>query len=363
MAGNRATARLLQRDTPTGTSQAPPPPAPKQLPGSLRVKIVAHASPRWRSAKDAKEADKENLELSKKRLKEIRDVVDVRLQDKLGPNVRIDYDLEYVDPDQQGEVLMTGDAEGSKDTLKEAKGNRNANDPYYRRVEVYIDDTSRTENYAQRSKPHTTHKVHRKTTDWAVTVRMSSSITAGASAGIISVRLKNRATGRYGDYHLVSGGGGTVGVGVAVPFDDSYTDFETDTPMGFDDFDGALTRYSTLGAGLVFVGYQRSYISFIGKGSDAQSINVSGWNYGAHLDLGGSVTSGKLRPDGGSGPSDYYDEDDPDVEVVPYESKDTKSDLFMAFFETGKWNLPPKDRTDLRKYVDQAAARFIQSVH
>jgi hypothetical protein len=360
--GNRATARLLRQPTGVDADQSPPPPPPKQLPGSLRVRIVAHASPRWRSANDAKGADRENLELSRKRLQQVKDVVDVRLQDRLGPNVRIDYDLEYVDPDAPGTVLMTGEAHGSQETLNAAKGNRTANDPYYRRVDVYIDDTASTENYAQRSRPHTTHKVHKTTRSWGVAVRMSSSITAGASAGIISVRLKNLDTGRYGDYHLISGGGGTLGVGVAVPFDDDYTEFSTDEPVGFDDFDGVWTRYSTVGAGLVFVGYQRSYISFIGMGSDAQSINVGGWSYGAHLELGGSVTSGKLGPDGGSGPSDFYDEAAPDVDVVPYETSDTRKDLHMAFFATGSWVLPPADRTDLRKYVDRATARFVQSV-
>jgi hypothetical protein len=359
--GNRATARLLRQPSGSGPDPSPPAPVPKQLPGSLRVRIVAHASPRWRSAKDAKDADRENLELSRKRLEQVRDVVDVRLQDRLGPGVHIDYDLEYVDPDSHGTVLMTGEPHGSQDTLKEAKGNRTANDPYYRRVEVYIDDTAATENYAQRSRPHTTHKVHKTGTRWGVSVRMSSSITAGASAGIIDARIKNLDTGRYGDYHLISGGGGTLGVGVAVPFDDDYVEFSTDRPVGFDDFDGVWTRYSSLGAGLVFVGYQKSYISFIGMGSDAQSIDVGGWNYGAHLDLGGSVTSGKLSPDGGSGPSDFYEEAEPDVDVVPYETTDTRKDLHIALFATGKWVLPPADRTELRKYVDRATARFGQS--
>ncbi len=182
-----------------GTTVDQKPPPPMQLPGSLRVRIVAYASPRWRSAKDAKEADRENLELSRKRLKEVRDVVDVRLQDRLGPNVRIDYDLEYADTNAHGTVLMTGEAHGSQDTLKEAKGNRKANDPYYRRVDVYIDDTASTESYAQSSRPHTTHKVSKSTDRWGVAVRMSSSISLGLAVGIISIRLKNLDTGRYGD--------------------------------------------------------------------------------------------------------------------------------------------------------------------
>ena len=121
------------------------------------------------------------------------------------------------------------------------------------------------------------------------------------------------------------------------------------------------TNYSTYGAGLVFVGYQRSQISFVGMGPDAQGINVSGWNTGAHLELGSNSTSGKLGPDGTSGPSDIYDEADPDTEIVPYEVSDANKELHMAFFATGSWVLLPSDRTDLRKYVDRATARFVQS--
>ena len=33
----------------------------------------------------------------------------------------------------------------------------------------------------------------------------------------------------------------------------------------------------------------------------------------------------------------------------------------MAFFEIGKYVLPPKDRTELHNFVDAATARFRQS--
>ena len=194
-------------------------------------------------------------------------------------------------------------------------------------------------------------------------VRTSASATLGASAGYVVVRLLNRDTGRYGDYHLITGGGGTVGVGVAVPFSDDYTEFTTDRAVGFEDFDGVLARYSTFGAGLVFVGYQRSYITLYGLGSDAESLDVSGWNYGAHLDAGGTVTSGKLRPDGGSGPSDVYDVTDPGYGSSPHDVADTRQDLFMAFFPTGSAVLSPDDRYELRKYVDRATSRFVAGPH
>jgi hypothetical protein len=311
------------------------------------------------------DADVKNLELSRLRLNEVRDVVDVRLQHRLGPNVRIDYDLEYADPDARGSVLVTGDPEGSRETLRAAKGNRAANDPYYRRVDVYIDDKAFTEHYAQRSRPHTTRTVKKKSIWWGVTVRAGSSATLGASASLINLRLKNLDTGREGDYHVMALGGGLKGVSTGASTSDDYVEFFTDEPTGFADFDrGIVVRLSSLGAGFVFIGYQKSYLSFFGDkmGDGATGLDVSGWSVGAQLQLGGSSAVGPLRPDGGSGPSDLYEEADPDTDVTAYETTDTSSDLDMAFFETGSARLSPRDRTRLRNYVDRATARFVQSL-
>ena len=52
-------------------------------------------------------------------------------------------------------------------------------------------------------------------------------------------------------------------------------------------------RYTTLSFSL-FIGYEKSYISFIGFGDDAQSIDVGGWSAGT-VGLGGSVTSGPVK--------------------------------------------------------------------
>jgi hypothetical protein len=337
----------------------PPPDRPsEQLPASLRVKIVAHASPRWRAAKDTTEADADNMELSRQRMEEIRDIVDERLQYKLGPHVKIDYDVEYVQPDEPGSVLVTHESHGSHDTLREAKGNRERNDPFFRRVDVYIDDTTATRDYSGVSTPRRTTTVVKKATHWQVKVNVTVSAAAGGAAGLVTLTLRNADTGREDFFHIVGVGSGTKGAGVAGSVSGGYTDFYTDDPAGFADFDGAGVNYSTVGVGLFFVDYEKSYLSFPSMGKGAMFISVGGWNVGALLVPGGYTISGRLAADGSF--SDEY-EVHSDYDETFMDSRSTRGDLYQAFFETGKYVLPPKDRTELRKFVDIATERFRKS--
>lgn len=48
---------------------------PDARPPSLKIRIVAHASPRWRGAESAKDADQHNLQLSRDRAAAVRSVV------------------------------------------------------------------------------------------------------------------------------------------------------------------------------------------------------------------------------------------------------------------------------------------------
>ncbi len=368
-AGNRAVAQLMRQgfpplpnpipvQTPAPQLDEPPPDRPsEQLAGSLRVRIVAHASPRWRGAKNTAEADKNNMELSRLRMEQVRDVVDVRLQDKLGPRVKIDYDLEYAESDEPGSVVVTDEAHGSQETLVAAKGNRVRNDPYFRRVDVYIDDAATTRDYSGLSTPRRSATIEMKTTHWQVRVGVTASASLVGAAGLVELKLRNADTGREGDFHIIGVGPGTIGVSASKAVSDDYTDFYTDDPVGFADFDGAGVNYSSFGIGLVFADYERSYLTFPSMGEGAKDIDVSGWNVGAELKIGGDSISSRLGADGSGPPSDEYEIHSEHGETF-MDTKSTGSDLYIAFFETGKWVLPPKDRTELRKFVDTATARF-----
>ncbi len=110
----------------------------------------------------------------------------------------------------------------------------------------------------------------------------------------------------------------------------------------------------------MFFDYEKSYLSFPGMGVGAKDIDVSGWNVGAELKLGGDSISFSLGADGSGPPSDEY-EIHGDYAETSSDTQSSRGDLYMAFFETGKYVLPPKDRTELRKFVDAATARFRQS--
>lgn len=345
-------------------AKQPPAKPPTKLPGNLYVTIVGHASPRWKGAKDKRDADSKNQQLSEQRMEEVQQIVDVRLRGLLGDNATIIYQRVYWKGQPRvgelpGETRVEGHARGSQDSLRHAKGNRRSDDPAYRRVDVIIDDVARTEHY----KP--SYEMERrkiKSTKWGVSVGVSAGVTAGGAGTLLALRLTNIATGRTGDYHLIAGGGGAkVGIGVSAPFDDSYTEFETSRSVGFEDFDGVLTRYTSLGVGLVFVGYERSYISFLGMGSGAESIDVGGFNYGAKLELGGAVTAGKLSMSGGAKGMDDYSV--PTLKDNPHQKRDEKSHFHSANFDTGSALLSPSRRTELRKFVNGSAARFRNAPH
>ena len=349
-------AHLLRQPKP---AKDPPAKPPTKLPGNLRVIIVGHSSPRWKGAKNKRDADTKNYELSEQRMDEVQKIVDVRLRSLLGDNATIIYERVYY-PGQPrvgelpGEARVEGHARGSKESLRHAKGNRSSDDQGYRRVDVFIDDTARTEHY----KPSYENERRKLTsTRWGVTVGVSAGVVAGAAGSLLAIRLKNLETGRTGDYHLIAGGGGAkVGIGVSAPFDDSYTEFQTSRPVGFEDFDGALTRYTSFSVGVVFLGYEKAYISFLGMGPDAVSIDVGGFNYGAKLELGGAVTAGKLSMSGGAKGMDDYTV--PTLKDNPYQTRDEASHFHSAFFDTERALLSPSRRTELRKFVNASAARF-----
>lgn len=359
--GNRAMGQLLRQPAP---SKEPPAKPPTTLPGNLRVIIVGHSSPRWRGAKGKKDADSKNYELSEKRMDEVEQIVDMRLRSLLGDDATIIYERVYYYGQPRvgelpGEARLEGHARGSQDSLRHAKGNRSSDDPEYRRVDVFIDDTARTEYYKPSNE---TERRKITSTRWGVAVGVSAGVVAGAAGTLLAVRLTNLETKRTGDYTLIAGGGGAkVGIGVSAPFDDSYTEFETSTPVGFEDFDGVLTRYTSLSVGLLFVGYEKAYISFLGMGSDATSIDVGGANYGAKLELGGSVTAGRLSMSGGAKGMDDYTV--PTVKDNPYQKSDDKSYRHSAYFDTGSALLSPSRRTELRKSVNASAARFRAGPH
>lgn len=204
---------------------------------------------------------------------------------------RIEFEL-TTHEDDDDTVTVTDEARGSKDTLKQAKGNRKANDPHLRRVEIQVERTDRTTSHAGRSVSGTTKTVLSEF--WSINVLSSSQLSAGASGGLLDMVLRNEWTGREAHVRAFIGGGASPGLSTSTSVGGDPVSFKTAEKLGFKDFDGVIVRYESLGVGLVFVGWEKAYLNFIGLGPDAQMLDVGGWNVGAQLKLGGGVMSGPL---------------------------------------------------------------------
>lgn len=339
MIGNRATAQLMRQATATRA-------------GSLRVKIVAHASPRWTDAPTPEEADRRNQELSERRMQTIQGIVDARLRALLGPDAHIDYDLDVVDADTDG-VSIDSEAHGSHDTLRDAHGNRKSNDPWFRRVDVTIDDGATVQETAGQTAGRSVKEI--KSKHWRIQTGLTVTGAYGVSGGALTFTIQNADTGRSGEYYLVGGGMGTPGFGVSVDPSRSWSDFETKTEVGFSDFDGVNAAYVSGGVGLWFVDYEYDHLDIPSLVDDA--IDISGFDVGAGLGPQFTYVDGYFASKG-TAPSDFYDVSDPHDEEVPYQRRDTRSDLYYAFFETGSAALGTQAQKDLVEFVGQASRRY-----
>jgi hypothetical protein len=74
-------------------------------------------------------------------------------------------------------------------------------------------------------------------------------------------------------------------------------------------------------------------------------------------DHGRRGSSSRLSADGSGPPSDEYEIHSEHGETF-MDTKSTRSDLYSSFLQTGEWVPPPNGRTELRKFVDTATARF-----
>src|SRR5688572_1087375 len=65
---------------------------------ALKVRIIGYASPRWRGAKTAAEADRLNFQLSSRRADAVHALVEKELRARLGNNIKIDYAVSQAEP-------------------------------------------------------------------------------------------------------------------------------------------------------------------------------------------------------------------------------------------------------------------------
>ena len=319
-------------------SSAPPsnPPAWATSPGyeetahapSVRVRIVAHASPRWRGARGAAAADRRNLELSQRRADAVHFEVEKLLAGHLGAGASVNVDVRI--EEQEGTVGVEQEARGSRDTLPEAKGDRSDNAQQGRRVDVIIESSQRISGSAGASRPLLTRPTASEF--WHVSVDMSSGAAFVAAGGLLALTLSNDRTGERMTGNVLAGGiGPKTSLGASRSIWSDPTGFYTDEPKNFEDFDGKWIQYASGGVSL-FLGYEWSYLSFLGFGSGAAQIDVGGWSAGT-AGIGGSTVYGPLLLQGSYPPKDPPIKDS-DKTVSPYERTERGEDKHKILFPT-----------------------------
>ena len=259
-------------------------PAPISLDGetsttTVQADLVGHASPRWEH-RHGRTREELNLELSADRVAEVELYLrELFARHMVEADPEVEVTAECVD-DAIPMDEVSSSHRGDEDTLQEAGGETRANDPAMRRVDIGINVVWHVSGDAPSSVPSTeTVCEEHRTTRWAIGLNLAGGAGHAGLGGAFAVaQLTNRQTGQQAPGIFVGGG---IGIGLQNPgADPGWTDptnFETDSRVTFDDFDGTLARLTTAGAGFL-IGGGLAFISFPLLG--ANSINVSGFTLG-----------------------------------------------------------------------------------
>lgn len=242
-----------------------------------------------------------------------------------------------------GVSSLTIDWRGSSETIGEAAGDRDADDPEMRRVDVIVEIVESTTVWGGSSQ---VREVDAATTDWAVKVDMA--LTAGEVVGAVYgiAHIKNLKTGQTLDGRW---GGAGIGGGLELPIpaispNPSWAEFTTSRPVTFADFDGAWVRLSNFDIGIGVAGYSWAKLTFMGLMDgpvDVDSFVMNQWG------LGGTVTAG---------PWEFWGEiPPPPTEVVdvpvPYETPVGSCHGHRSYFDTEESTLSSGQLDALQSFV------------
>ncbi|MFO1372276.1 MAG: hypothetical protein U1F42_07740 [Candidatus Competibacteraceae bacterium] len=317
---------------------------------SFRVRLVAHASPRWRGARDAADADRRNLELSQHRANAVRFEIEKRLAHYLGAGASVKFDVTVEQPD--GTVGVQTEARGSRDTLREAKGNRSDDALQRRRVDVIVESSQRISGLAGASRPLLKRSALSKF--WHVNVGMTAGGSIGVAGGFLELELINDWSEQSMMGHVPLGGlGPKASLGTSVSIWSDPVGFSTDDPLDFSDFNRTWVQYTTLGFS-AFIGYGAAYLSFLGLGSGAQHLDVGGFSLGT-VGVGGATLYGPLLLEGPYPPTELPIKDS-DTTVIPYDRTDRGKDQHNVLFSTGGAEINDSEKALLDSFLSSVVA-------
>jgi hypothetical protein len=341
---------------------------------SLRVRIVGYASPRWRGAKSATEADRLNFQLSSKRADLVHRLVDKELRAKLGPNIKIEYAVSQLDPKTPDSIEIGSYGVGSADALAAAGGNRKDNSEIHRKVEVMIEKITTTYTTGGVSLPP--QRISGLTDSWALGVTKLRMLAVGPAAGSIEVVLRNRLTDKkmFATADLYGGGiGGGVskaGASFKKQFANAVKNnlkqaaqdfigrgevfFTTKDKVGFGAFDGQFIR---VGKALASLGIKAeySYATFPFMNHHPKVLAFKKKIGLGFIDLEGWVVTGKLRLRGAN-PGDWWEYDRTDQVHGSYDQ--SWQETLVLTYPTGKSDLVASEKSRLTDFVATWARRF-----
>ncbi len=298
--------------------------------------IIGHASPKWSNP-----GSKKRVELNKKLSAERANEVEIFVHDIFKRELnKIGIDAEFAvmcsNEANFNSIVLPAMGVGDSVTIEEAGGDKNANEPAMRRVDITLNVTHQMEGEAGSSVLiEIPEECEENATDkWAVRMSMTGGAGHAGVGGAFAIgQIKNRLTGQKASGGFVGGG---IGVGLQTPGADpgwsDWTNFRTDQKITFDHFDGTLARLTTAGAGFL-IGYSFAYLSFPMYG--ANSISVGGFNLGS-VGADASSNVGKWEfsstpPGANCIPAHMI----PGEEMIPYTYHVQEEITHSIFFETG----------------------------
>jgi outer membrane protein OmpA-like peptidoglycan-associated protein len=318
---------------------------------SYRVRIVAHASPRWQGARGAADADSRNLELSQLRANAVAGEVASLFAAIAGAGRSVSIDTVVAEDD--GTVGIATDARGGRDTLLEANGNRLDNAAQRRRVDVTIESGRRVGGLAGLSDTYVT-TVPTASTRWNINTEVSAGAQVGVGAGLQTVTLTNELSGQsMSGWIPMFQVGPEASLGASGSIWGGPSQFATDRPVDFSDFHRAFVAASSAGVS-GFLGYQGSTISFPGLGTG--DIDVSSWSAGS-VGVGASAQFGLLLLLGDYPPAEIPVKN-PTTYVVPYERTERGQDAHRVLFPTQSATISDTERALLDSLVRSVAERW-----
>ncbi len=283
---------------------------------SVRVTCYGHASPRWKSARNAAQADRFNQHLSELRVQNVRKAVEAILKREV-PALKIAVP-----------ATALGSHAGGPGMIRFPRSTE-PNAPFDRSVVVCIDPTLSDPAFV--FKPSPPRRVYTPSKVWDLSV---VSMTKAAGFGVVTfyvrISLQNPYSGKKIYLSGWMGGGGAVAGKLPISFDSpdpsvlkpvgNEVSFSVPEPMDFDDWynrgRGWLARIEKAQIRVVITTKQ-TWFRFVGLDTHPDMFDFDSKPFGVGLkfDADAYVVSGLLRMDGNN-PGDYVELPAPD-DIIP----------------------------------------------